>query len=316
MNTSHASKIDLLIDRAALFKAARTFFSDRNILEVDCPALSQAAPIDLHIDIMEVSVASNQIGYLHSSPEYGMKRLLADGSGDIYQMSHVFRKGEIGPLHNPEFTMVEWYRLHFSFEQMIEETLSFIRLFLGDLPASRLSYRETFKRYLNIDSAQATPSELLALAHSLDLPPSAASWDKDTLLQLLMSFLIEPRLGENELFVLTDFPASQAALSKTIQKGTESVACRFEVYFRGIELANGYHELTDPQEQRLRLEASNNARQSAGKADLKIDEHFLNALEKGLPDCCGVAVGFDRLMLLRQKKAHLNDVLAFTWENA
>jgi lysyl-tRNA synthetase class 2 len=318
VNTSLASKIDLLIDRAALFKAARTFFADRGVLEVDCPALSQAAPIDLHIDIMEVAVTPDQTGYLHSSPEYRMKRLLAQEIGDIYQMSHVFRKSEIGPLHNPEFTMVEWYRLNFSFEEMIQETLAFIRLFLGDLPTTQLTYAKSFEQYLQIDITQATPADLLALAqtHSLDLPSSSTTWDKDTLLQLLMGFLIEPHLGQNELFVLAYFPASQAALSKTISQGNTSVACRFEIYFRGIELANGYHELTDAKEQRLRLEASNAARKSAGKPELKMDEHFITALEQGLPDCCGVAVGFDRLMLLRHGKANLKDVLPFTWNEA
>jgi lysyl-tRNA synthetase class 2 len=312
------SKINILKDRAALLQAARSFFFERGILEVDCPALTQAAPIDLHIDVMEVPVTASQTGYLHTSPEYGMKRLLAAQIGDIYQLSHVFRSGEVGPLHNPEFTMAEWYRLGISFEEMIEETLAFIRLSLGDLPSNMMSYRQTFAHYLGIDLSTVTRNELEALArlHGLDIPAHAAAWDKDTLLQLLLGLVIEPNLGKEELFVIAYFPSSQAALSKVILRNGEEVACRFEVYYKGIELANGYHELTDAHEQRRRLIASNTARKQAGKPELKMDERFLEALERGLPDCCGVAVGFDRLMLLRHQKNHLNEVLPFAWDEA
>jgi elongation factor P--(R)-beta-lysine ligase len=296
-----------------MFEKARGFFKEKNVLEVDCPALLQAAPIDLHIDVMQVDPA----GYLHTSPEYGMKRLLAAGSGDIYQISHVFRAAEIGPLHNPEFTMAEWYRVGFTFEEMIEETLSFIRLFLGDLPKKAMSYRQLLQEHLNIDYLNCTTEDLLTLAktHQLDLPQDSSLWDKDTLLQLLISFLIEPKLGQNSLFVLTHFPASQAALSKTLTlPSDEMVALRFEVYYQGIELANGYHELTDAAEQEKRLIASNEARIKAGKKSLKIDTQFLNALKCGLPDCCGVAVGFDRLMQLKHHLSQLKNILPFTWE--
>ena len=231
-----------------MFQKARAFFSERKVMEVDCPALSQRACIDLHIDVMNVTLKNNQIGYLHTSPEYGMKRLLSAGIGDIYQISHVFRDGEIGPFHNPEFTMVEWYRLGMSFEEMISETLDFIRLFLGNLSHRTMHYRQLLKYFLKIDYLTASFSELLecAKANQIDLPREALMWDRDTLLQLLVSFLIEPHLGDQELFVLSYFPASQAALSKTIDfPDQEQVACRFEIYYKGIELANGYHELTE-----------------------------------------------------------------------
>lgn len=314
VNTSLESKVPLLIDRALLFQKVRAFFLDRRVLEVDCPALSQAAPIDLHIDVMSAYFNTTIQGYLHTSAEYGMKRLLAAKIGDIYQMSHVFRAAEIGSKHNPEFMMVEWYRLGISFEEMIAETLDFIRLFLGPLESSSIRYRDAFLKYAQIDSATASIANLIACAktHAIDLPQDAVLWDKDTLLQLLMSCIIEPHLGKEELFVLSHFPSSQAALAKT----EGPVAYRFEVYYQGIELANGYHELTDPIEQQQRLIQSNEERLKVGKAPLKIDQNFLKALEKGLPDCCGVAVGFDRLMMLRHRKDTLQSVIPFTWEEA
>lgn len=302
-----------------MLQKARTFFQDRNVMEVDCPALSHAAPIDLHIDVMKVALKNDRTGYLHTSAEYGMKRLLSAGIGDIYQISHVFREEEIGPLHNPEFTMAEWYRVGFSFEQMIEETLDFIRLFLGNLPAHSMNYRQTLQHYLGIDYLTASSAQLLQYAkdHALDLPNGAETWSRDTLLQLLISFLIEPQLGSDHLFVLSHYPSTQAALSKTFSRPDgESVACRFEVYYRGIELANGYHELSDPLEQRKRLEDSNRARLAAGKDTLRIDERFLEALSSGLPDCCGVAVGFDRLMQLKHGLKELKNVLPFIWEES
>lgn len=292
---------------------ARLFFAKRDVLEVDCPVLSRSACIDLHIEVMSAQLEREKV-YLHTSPEYGMKRLLAAKIGDIYQISHVFRKEEVGPLHNPEFTLVEWYRLGVTFDSFIEETLDFIRLFVPKLPSSRISYREALLRYAQIDYLYASLEDLLSCAQRYDLHPQKRDWDRDTLLQLLVSFVVEPHLGKEELTVLTDYPASQAALAQTCKKGEELVAERFEIYYRGIELCNGYHELADPQEQRKRLEEENSARAAAGKEELPLDEHFLQALEEGLPDCCGVAVGFDRLMLLRHNKTSLAEVLPFSWK--
>jgi lysyl-tRNA synthetase class 2 len=247
-----------------------------------------------------------------------MKRLLAAGIGDIYQISHVFRAGEVGPLHNPEFTMAEWYRIGISFQELIEETLAFIRLFLGELSTRYLRYGEALKEHAGIDYVTASRDELVGCAkeRGIDVPTEAKEWDRDTLLQLLVSFLVEPHLGKDSIDVLYDFPASQAALAKTAMREGEAVAMRFEVYRKGIELANGYQELTDSIEQRQRLVRSQEARIAAGKDPLKIDERFLKALEAGLPDCCGVAVGFDRLMLLRHYQESLNGILPFSWEEA
>jgi len=297
-----------------MLATSRAFFAERGILEVDCPLLSASASVDAHIDLIPVTYQKNQIRYLHSSPEYGMKRLLAEGVGDIYQLSHVFRDGEHGRKHNPEFMMVEWYRCGITFHDMIVETAAFIQLFVGSgLPIQMISYREALQRYAGIDYVQMTPDDLTAFLQKKGIPPYSPNLSKDDLLNLILGALVEPILGQSGLTVLTHYPASQAALAKTITLGNELVAERFEVYFQGIELANGYHELCNAQEQRQRLEEANQERIALGKQSLPIDENFLQALSKGLPDCCGVAVGFDRLMMLRQGVSSLEEILPFGW---
>lgn len=309
-------RINVLKDRAGMLAKARQFFHDRNILEVDCPQITIAASVDAHIDLIPVHAAGHW-RYLHSSPEYGMKRLLAEGIGDIYQLAHVFREGEKSDKHNPEFTMAEWYRVGYDFAQMIEETVDFIRLFVGKLPYRRISYREAFLQYAKIDYVHATFEELLDFIRTHDIPAYSAleQEDKDACLNLILGFLIEPQLGKEELCVLDYYPSTQAALAKKSQRADEQVAERFEVYYKGIELANGYHELTNAQEQRQRFIEANLHRRQLGKQMLPIDEYFLQALEKGLPDCCGVAVGFDRLMMLRHE-ASIDEVLPFAWDKA
>lgn len=296
---------------------ARNFFHTRSVLEVDCPLITAAASVDAHIDLIP-TLHDDERRYLHSSPEYGMKRLIAEGIGDIYQLAHVFRQGESSVKHNPEFTMAEWYRLGFTFEAMIAETLEFMRLFLGNLPGKIISYREAFQHYAGIDYVNCSVPELESYLHSKDLPlyPSAVDEGKDALLNLILGMDIEPQLGHGELCVLAYYPSTQAALAQTRQHGDESVAERFEIYYRGIELCNGYHELADATEQRERLMAANQARIALGKEPLPIDENFLAALVSGLPDCCGVAVGFDRLMMLRHHKTDIAEVLPFVWYNA
>ncbi|MGE5196743.1 MAG: amino acid--tRNA ligase-related protein, partial [Anaerolineae bacterium] len=211
-----------------------------------------------------------------------------------------------------EFTMIEWYRLQIPFLQLIEEALSLIALFFDlSFPVRWVSYREALKVFAGIDYVHVGNEELLACidTHHLTPPSDAAHWDKDTLLQFIMSFIVEPQLGADELFVIHDYPATQAALAQVRKTDDEEIAERFEVYFRGIELANGYHELTDPKEQERRLIKENEERVKRGKTPLPLDKDFVQALECGLPDCCGVAVGFDRLMMLRHDKKMLADVL-------
>lgn len=305
-------RLKILRDRAAMLARARSFFAERNVLEVDCPIITNGASVDAHIDLIPAIYQGSRTHYLHSSPEYGMKRLLVEGIGDIYQLSHVFRDGEYGHKHNPEFCMAEWYRIGFSFEKMIEETLDFIRLFLGPLPSNTYTYRQLFQN-LGIDYLHATREELLAILYKY---PGIETESKESLLNLILGLLIEPKLGLNELSVLAYYPASQAALAKTIQKDEEAVALRFEVYYKGVELCNGYSELPFAGEQRSRFEQANKDRLALGKQSLPIDEFFLSALEQQFPDCCGVAVGFDRLMMLRHNTSTLSEVLPFDWQTA
>lgn len=321
-NMSHAlpvsNKRAILKDRGEMLAKARAFFHARHVLEVDCPLLTTFASVDAHIDLIPANPIGTATRYLHSSPEYGMKRLISLGIGDIYQLAHVFRNGECGVKHNPEFTMAEWYRLGFSFTDMIEETIEFIRLFVGPLSYTTISYREALQRYAGFDYTKMSEKELLCYLDEKGIEGYAGieSDSKDNLLNLILGTLVEPQLGLEGLCALTYYPASQAALAKKALREGEEVSERFEIYYRGIELANGYHELGDANEQRMRLEEANQARGVLGKEALPIDTFFLEALEKGFPDCCGVAVGFDRLMLLRHGVSQIADVLAFGWHEA
>lgn len=283
---SLASKNSALSARAQALKMVRTFFEERHVVEVDTPLLSNFASIDTHIDLFKVDG-----GYLHSSPEYGMKKLLANGSGDIYQLGHVFRKDEIGPLHAPEFTMIEWYRVETTLDAFLEENLNLVRLFVGERASEILPYKETFQREVGL-SCDAPPLELMERGKVLGFEFHS----ENDIINLLWGCVVEPMLGNKKITVITDFPKEQAALAQ-IKNG---VAERFELYFNGIELGNGYHELTDPIEQKERLKRSNNERVLLGKEALPLDPEFIKALERGLPDCYGIALGFDRLLMLKE----------------
>lgn len=311
---STQASLDALRDRAAMLARARQFFSERHICEVDCPIISPHASVDAHIDLIETK--SNR--FLHSSPEYAMKRLLSAGMGDIFQLSHVFRDGESSPKHNPEFMMAEWYRLGITFEEMMNETCDFIRLFLGALPQKIITYREAFIQYTGIDYVNYSIEQLMEYLtmKGVEIYPEALEEGKDGLLNIILGTFIEPYLGQNELLVLAYYPASQAALAQKCELNSEEVCERFEVYYRGVELANGYHELADHEEQRKRLLEANDKRLQLGKQALPIDEPFLEALQAGLPDCCGVAVGFDRLMMLRRQATDIRQIIPFHWDNA
>ena len=279
-----------LKDRARLLADVRLFFAEKDVLEVDTPILSPTAPIDPYIEVIHAEIAPNEWGFFHSSPEYQMKKLLSQGSGDIYQLSHVFRKNEKGRHHSIEFTMLEWYRMGFSLNDLIKETLELCFLFLGERAIERLSYEKARKLYdLEITS----------------LPPPHGSLSYEEQLDYEWAFGVEPHLGNGTLTVIEDFPPHLAALSK-IENG---VACRFEIYANGIELANGYDELLDANEQLKRLEEGNATRKGIGKAPYPIDWEFIEALRRGIPPCTGVAVGFDRLMMLRQGSTTLHPTL-------
>ena len=305
-----SKRVDSLRDRARMLAKARGFFFKRDVLEVDCPVLSQYACVDANIDLMPVIYNDSQRCYLHSSPEYGMKRLLAEGIGDIYQLCHVFRDGEFGDFHNPEFSMVEWYRHSLTYSEMMQEVIDFITLFLGEKETKKLSYIEAFESFLSIHPLKASIVDLQKLLKHYNI--DQISNDRDEILNFLMGSVLEKKLSGETLWLIYDYPASQAALSKI-----EGDICkRFEVYYHGVELANAYDELIDYQEQKKRLDDENCKREQLAKARLPVDPNFLRALKTGLKPCKGVAVGFDRLMLLRQKAEKLREILPFSWESA
>ncbi len=303
--------LSLLYSRADLLAKIRNFFLQRKVLEVDCPALSPTAPIDPHIDVMKVCI-SDKIGYLHTSPEYRMKRLLSYGIKDIYQLSHVFRDHEFGRWHNPEFTMLEWYRIDWSLEQIITETLDLLQMALGNLPINTYTYQEAFIRATKLPCDTCDIQELLDCLKAHKIQVSDTNWDREALIQLVMSSVVEPTLDPHCLTVITDFPKEQAALAKTRLVDQKLVACRFEVYYKTVEIANGYQELTDPQENKLRIKEANQTRLLIGKEALPIDEKFIQDLK--LPPCCGVALGFDRLLALKHGLDNLKPILPFSWD--
>lgn len=313
------ASLENLRQRAALLARLRHFFAERGVLEVDTQLLSHAAVSDPFIDSIEALYrpapgAAEQRLYLQTSPEYAMKRLLAAGSGAIYQLGKVFRNGERGSRHNPEFTMLEWYRPGFTAEQLMDEVEALVALALPGFEAQRLSYRTLFQRELGIDPHGATTAELQQLTRAhLDAP--FEDENRDTWLDLLMSHVIEPRL-QAPVFV-HGFPASQAALAQVVadEQGTP-VATRFELYVDGVELANGYQELTDAGEQRRRLEQDQARRGELGLPQRPLETRLVAALEAGMPDCAGVALGFDRLLMLALGVERIEQVIPFAFERA
>jgi lysyl-tRNA synthetase class 2 len=301
-----------LTKRAEALAMARSFFSERGLIEVDPIALGSSASIDINIDLFASPSSIHGRRFLFSSPEYPMKRLLSEGSGDIFYLGHVWRHEEAGARHSPEFMMAEWYRLGMSFSQIIEETAQFAELFIGQRPRKLLSYREAFQKHAGIDPFTTSHEQLVEACRSFEGYPTEHS-STDELLNLLLAMNVEPQFDPNEITVLYHYPASQAALARQVMVDGFAVAERFELYFQGLELANGYHELADGMEQRARFLADNTERSRLGKEPYPIDEHFLHALNKGLPDCCGVAVGVDRLLMIQKKAPAIADVMPISW---
>jgi lysyl-tRNA synthetase class 2 len=245
-----------------------------------------------------------------------MKRLLAAGYPRLYQFSRCFRKGERGKLHNPEFTMLEWYRPHYDMYRLMNEVDDLLQQVLDCSEAETLSYQQAFQRHLEIDPLSADKTLLREVAAKLDLSNVAdTEEDRDTLLQLLFTFGVEPQIGKDRPTFVYHFPASQASLAQ-ISTEDHRVAERFEVYYKGIELANGFHELTDAREQAQRFEQDNRKRAARGLPQQPIDVNLLEALKAGLPDCSGVALGVDRLVMLALGAEQLGDVIAFTVDRA
>ncbi|MBU9856387.1 elongation factor P--(R)-beta-lysine ligase [Rahnella bonaserana] len=305
-----------LLKRAAILAEIRRFFADRGVLEVETPAMSQATVTDIHLVPFETrfvgpGAADGMTLYLMTSPEYHMKRLLAAGSGPIYQMGRSFRNEEAGRHHNPEFTMLEWYRPRYDMYRLMNEVDDLLQQVLDCDTAETLSYQQAFTRHLNVDPLSADKAELREAAAKLDLSNIAATEeDRDTLLQLLFTIGVEPHIGRDKPTFVYHFPATQASLAE-ISTEDHRVAERFEVYYKGIELANGFRELTDSREQRQRFEQDNRKRAARGLPQHPVDNNLLDALEHGMPECSGVALGVDRLIMIALGAASLSDVLAF-----
>lgn len=305
---------NILKRRAKLLANVRRFFSVRNVLEVNTPILSSAAPTAPYLDNFSTRFeagSDSKVLYLHTSPEFAMKRLLAAGSGAIYQIATVFRNGELGRQHAPEFSMLEWYRPGFSLTELMAEVDALMQQVIG-LPAAIIfPYRDLFAKYLQLDIYQA--DDVLLKQIALDrIAGLTADWqtDRDGWLEMLMSEVIEPQLKALEMPVMvTEFPASQAQLAKIeINAEGYQVASRFELYAGGMELANGYDELCDATELRQRFEHDNQLRLQQGKPQMPIDENLLTAMQSGLPQCSGVALGLDRLMMLELDEKNISQV--------
>jgi elongation factor P--(R)-beta-lysine ligase len=308
-----------LMRRAGMLEAAREFFKQRGVTEVETPILSAAAVSDPQIESLATQIAGMPgRAYLCPSPEYAMKRLLAAGSGDIYQICKVFRDAEHGRWHNPEFTMIEWYRLGFDDAALMDEVEVLIARLLSPGrtvgPAERLSYSGALQRYAGVDAFSSSDADLLAAAarHGVTCE---AQLDRDAKLDLLMGMIVGPQLGRANPCFICDYPASQAALAR-LKPGVPRVAARFELYLDGLELANGFHELVQPQEQRARFVQDLALRRERGQVQPPLDENLLAALESGMPECAGVALGFDRLVAIALGAKQLADAMAFSIDNA
>ncbi len=314
-----AASLAVLRQRAALLGVARGFFHERRVLEVQTPVALSATVTDVHIP--SLGLAGPAPRFLQTSPEYPMKRLLAAGSGDIFQICQVFRADETSPLHNPEFTMIEWYRLGMDLPAIMAETAALAQALLiaggrESAPVESLSFAQAFLRELDCDPLEARDGQLAQLARAQGLADSSvAKASRDELLDFLVATRVGPALGRGRLTCLHHFPASQAALAR-LDAADPRCAERFELYAEGVELANGYVELADPVEQQQRFAADLAERRRRGLAQPAIDARLLAALSHGLPACAGVALGFDRLVMLAVGASSIQEVMAFPWERA
>ena len=312
------ASLDTLRLRARMLEEVRAHFAASGALEVETPVLVLAGVTDVHLESLEVRRADGtQAGFLHTSPEYAMKRLLAAGAPDIFQVARVFREGERGRRHNPEFTMVEWYRLGIDHHALMDDVERLLRRLIEPrrpvAPTRRVAYAEAFLEALGVDPL-AAPTDAIReamLGRGADVPASIAG-ERDALLDLAMATIVASRFADDRITFLYDFPASQAALARV--RGP--VASRFEAFWGELELANGFHELGDAPEQAARFEADRAERAKRGRPDRSPDRLFLDALAHGLPPCAGVALGFDRVAMIAAGARSIDDVVAFPAERA
>ena len=304
--------------RADLLRKTREFFHRHGLLEVETPLLSADTVVDRHLDPFGVTVESTgrQL-WLQTSPEFCMKRMLADGARAIYQITRAFRQDELGPLHNPEFTIVEWYRVGDGPDEAMRLLADLCETLLDRGPVERISYAEAFGRHVGLDPHTADTRMLVRAAkqHAIRRPPSLSVDDRDGWLDLLLVELVEPHLGNTAPVIVYDYPASQAPLAR-IRPDEPPVAERFELYVAGIELANGYHELVDPAELERRNAENNRRRLADGRRPLPERSRLLAAMQSGLPSAAGVALGFDRLAMLAAGATSLDAVIAFPLDRA
>lgn len=312
-----SAAISTLRLRAEILKNIRAFFAERDVLEVETPLMQHASVTDPFIESIPAEYQSHlnatpDCCYLQTSPEYAMKRLLANDSGSIFQICKAFRQAEHGRLHHPEFTMLEWYRIGFNHLQLMEEVDALLQTILKIPSAVNITYQQLFLHHLGIDPLHTTLDELKTCAAAQRINVDDNITDCDTWLNLLLSHCIEPKLGADRPCCIYNFPVSQAALARINPDGF--TAARFEFYYHGMELANGFHELQNANEQRLRFQANNRKRTELGLSSMPIDEYFLAALQSGLPDCAGVALGIDRLIMLAAKTEDIRNVISFDIE--
>ncbi len=313
------ASIENLLKRAKILQEIRQFFADRGVLEVETPVLSEFSVTDVHLSTFNTQflapfTSEAKTLHLMTSPEYHMKRLLAAGSSAIYQLCKVFRNEEAGKRHNPEFTMLEWYRPNFDMHRLINEVDDLLQQILDCEPAESFSYQFIFQTYVGLDPLSATKAQLVEKArkHGLQCEDDE---NRDTLLQFLFSEVVEPQIGLGRPIAVYHFPSTQAALAQ-VSTEDHRVAERFEFYYQGLELANGFHELSDAKEQIRRFNADNIQREKMGLPAQRLDTRFLAALNAGVPNCSGVALGVDRLIMLALGVENIQEVISFGIEVA
>lgn len=303
---------ETLLARAEMNHSIRAFFQKYDVLEVETPALSQFANTDPHIESFEV-LTTQQPHYLHTSPEYPMKRLLAFGVGDIYQIAKVWRADENGSRHNSEFTLLEWYRLGFTYHQLMQEVEKLLLQIIPQLSkdSTQSSYQQVFLETLEINPHSATDKEFNHCIVKQNLGIDF-ELDRSAMLDLLMTHCIEPTFKPNKLTFIYDYPTEQSALA-CIREGTPPVAERFEVYIGSLELGNGYQELCDAPKNVAVLQKECELRKQRKQKTVPKDDHFLAAMQHGMPMCSGVAIGLDRVLMASLNKKSIQDVISFPW---
>ena len=324
---------EVLLERALMLKNIRAFFDGKNVVEVETPLLSHSCTTDPHLDSLQ-SRFRDQACYLNTSPEHAMKRLLASWQAPIFQICKAFRDDELGLNHNPEFTMLEWYRPDYDMRQLMEELAELVIFICNEssyvnVVASSvknpnfgyISYQQAFEEFVGIDPHQSTAVDChhVAVKNGIEIPQGLGISENELndWLDWLLTQLVLPKFNKNTFTFLYDYPASQCSLAKIVENEDQVlVAKRFELFFGEVELANGFHELTDAEEQLQRFKLENNTRRLLGKGDGCIDMNFIAALDYGLPECSGVAMGLDRLLMVLAKVKDIKQVLSFSWVDA